>query len=478
MIVDSTALPEQVVDDVIASGFQSAGQRCSALRVLFVQEEIADKIINMIKGAMQELHVGDPSYLSTDVGPVIDLKAHSALCEHVDYLKNRSTLHHVCNTDHLSIIENNETAPKNYFFAPRLYEIDDLSVLKKEVFGPIVHVIRYKAENIENVIDQINGTGFGLTMGIHTRIEEKSQYLTARSRAGNIYVNRNMIGAVVGVQPFGGRGLSGTGPKAGGPHYLKNLVKLVEDENYAEVKQSQIELPENDTNIATNVESLTAQAKSIELEWSFTPLSQRISIIRQCLAQLSTNMPLSVKEATLANSLTLVREKLLLIEKKLENPSILPGPTGESNVLHLESRGLLVNVICNNTSFEFNLASITSAIACGNTVIVATDDSQSVATEIIVSALIKSGLPRGIINMTHVNNLPVLLKHPAISGAVISRNSTYSQYVNERVSGRKGAILPVIIGDATTAMFNKMLTEKTVTIDTTAAGGNASLMTM
>ena len=223
MIVDSTALPEQVVDDVVSSGFQSAGQRCSALRVLFIQEEIADKVIDMIKGAMLELHVGDPAYFSTDVGPVIDSKAFGALNDHVTYLEGvaqqgKATLHYTC-----KLPEMGDTG--HYFFAPRLYEIDDLSLLKQEVFGPCVHVIRFKGSEIDQVIDQVNATGFGLTMGIHTRIDQKAEFLAQRSRAGNVYVNRNMIGAVVGVQPFGGRGLSGTGPKAGGPMYLTRMVK-------------------------------------------------------------------------------------------------------------------------------------------------------------------------------------------------------------------------------------------------------------
>ncbi|MEC8208268.1 MAG: L-glutamate gamma-semialdehyde dehydrogenase, partial [Pseudomonadota bacterium] len=213
MIVDSTALPEQVVDDVISSGFQSAGQRCSALRVLFLQEDVADGIIEMLKGALKELHVGDPSLLSTDIGPVIDEKALKNLNEHVEYLKGNATLHYEC-----EIPDNNENGA--YFFAPRLYEIKDLSVLKREVFGPCVHIIRFKGTELDNVIDQINGTGFGLTMGVHSRIEERCEYLAKMSRAGNVYINRNMIGAIVGVQPFGGRGLSGTGPKAGGPNYL------------------------------------------------------------------------------------------------------------------------------------------------------------------------------------------------------------------------------------------------------------------
>ncbi|MCW8864999.1 MAG: bifunctional proline dehydrogenase/L-glutamate gamma-semialdehyde dehydrogenase PutA, partial [Colwellia sp.] len=212
MIVDSTALPEQVVDDVISSGFQSAGQRCSALRVLFLQEDIADTVISMLKGALSELHIGNPAKLSTDVGPVIDQKALDALNAHAQYMKAHGKLLFQC-----ELGSEVSQADGHFFFAPRLYEINDISVLTKEVFGPCVHIVRFKGDEIEQVIEKVNGTGFGLTMGIHTRIEHRAIELAQLSRAGNVYINRNMIGAIVGVQPFGGRGLSGTGPKAGGP---------------------------------------------------------------------------------------------------------------------------------------------------------------------------------------------------------------------------------------------------------------------
>lgn len=216
-IVDSTALPEQVVVDVINSSFNSAGQRCSASRVLFLQEEIADKIIHMLQGAMQELKVGDPMLLQTDVGPVIDEDARSMLEKHVDYLKQQ-------NAKLIYQVEVPDQYKDGTFFAPRAYEIPNLSVLKREVFGPILHVIRYAENELDQVIDEINHTGYGLTLGIHTRINEKVEYIQSRIRAGNAYVNRNIIGAVIGVQPFGGENLSGTGPKAGGPHYLLRLV--------------------------------------------------------------------------------------------------------------------------------------------------------------------------------------------------------------------------------------------------------------
>jgi RHH-type proline utilization regulon transcriptional repressor/proline dehydrogenase/delta 1-pyrroline-5-carboxylate dehydrogenase len=207
--VDSSALAEQVVDDVIASAFQSAGQRCSALRVLYVQEDIADALIDMIKGAMQELKTGDQAFLDTDVGPIIDAPAREALEAHLQKFDAKYVL---------------ARAPKaetnGNYFAPVLIEIDGIHVLKKEVFGPVLHVAKYKARDLDKVVDAINASGYGLTLGVHSRINSTISRVRARARVGNLYVNRNIIGAVVGAQPFGGEGLSGTGPKAGGPHYL------------------------------------------------------------------------------------------------------------------------------------------------------------------------------------------------------------------------------------------------------------------
>lgn len=216
MIVDSSALPEQVVADVLTSAFNSAGQRCSALRVLFLQEEIADKLIALLKGAMQELTLGDPSDLTTDIGPVIDRSAKEALQKHSQYLREIGKL--------IAEVPVPKELTHCNFFPPMAFEIPDLALLKHEVFGPILHVIRYKTKNLDKVIEAINNTHYGLTFGIHSRIHETVEYIYSRIRVGNCYVNRNMIGAVVGVQPFGGIGLSGTGPKAGGPHYLLRLT--------------------------------------------------------------------------------------------------------------------------------------------------------------------------------------------------------------------------------------------------------------
>lgn len=215
MIVDSTALPEQVVADVLTSAFNSAGQRCSALRVLFVQNDIADSLIKMLKNAMLEWQIGDPSLISTDSGPVIDEDACTMLQEHFKKMESEGRL--------IYQIPRPSTLNPGHYFMPALFELKDLSILKREVFGPILHVIRFEAKNLDHVIRSIAHTGYGLTCGIHSRIDNTVNYISERLPVGNTYVNRNMIGAVVGVQPFGGEHLSGTGPKAGGPHYIPRL---------------------------------------------------------------------------------------------------------------------------------------------------------------------------------------------------------------------------------------------------------------
>jgi RHH-type proline utilization regulon transcriptional repressor/proline dehydrogenase/delta 1-pyrroline-5-carboxylate dehydrogenase len=210
MLVDSSALPEQVVSDVIASAFNSAGQRCSALRLLCLQKEIAPRVLEILAGATAELVVGDPARLETDVGPVIDREAFETLEAHAARMDREARL--VCRA--------RAPGTGGTFFAPRAYELGSLDAIDREVFGPILHVVRFDAADIGRVLDAVNAKQYGLTMGVHSRIEETVEFVRARARAGNLYVNRNMIGATVGVQPFGGEGLSGTGPKAGGPRYL------------------------------------------------------------------------------------------------------------------------------------------------------------------------------------------------------------------------------------------------------------------
>jgi RHH-type transcriptional regulator, proline utilization regulon repressor / proline dehydrogenase / delta 1-pyrroline-5-carboxylate dehydrogenase len=216
MIVDATALPEQVVDDVVASAFTSAGQRCSALRVLYLQEEIADRVLEMLIGAMKCLRIGDPADPATDVGPVISVDARQRLTRHAQRMAGEAKLLYSCPVEHC--------AAGGHFFGPRLFELDSPGQLETEEFGPILHVFRYRAEALGQVFEAVRSTGFGLTLGVHSRLESLAEHAFRSLPVGNTYVNRNMIGAVVGVQPFGGQGLSGTGPKAGGPNYLQRFA--------------------------------------------------------------------------------------------------------------------------------------------------------------------------------------------------------------------------------------------------------------
>jgi RHH-type proline utilization regulon transcriptional repressor/proline dehydrogenase/delta 1-pyrroline-5-carboxylate dehydrogenase len=216
MIVDSSALPEQAVRDVLASAFDSAGQRCSAARLLFVQDDVASRVITMLKGAMAELRLGDPMDYATDIGPVIDEDARAVLEAHKARMRSEAKT--------IFDLPLPADCAKGIFVAPAAYELSSISALRREVFGPVLHVVRFAGDRIADVCASLNATGFGLTLGLHTRIEQTAAEVRRRVRVGNIYVNRNQIGAVVGAQPFGGEGLSGTGPKAGGPHYLTRFA--------------------------------------------------------------------------------------------------------------------------------------------------------------------------------------------------------------------------------------------------------------
>ena len=474
MIVDSTALPEQVVDDVISSGFQSAGQRCSALRVLFLQDDIADNVISMLKGALTELHIGDPAQLSTDIGPVIDQKALDALNAHSEYMETNGKLLYKCE------ISEEVASNQHFFFAPRLYEINDISVLKKEVFGPCVHIVRFKGNEIEAVVDKINGTGFGLTMGIHTRIEHRAFDLAKLSRAGNIYINRNMIGAIVGVQPFGGRGLSGTGPKAGGPSYLTRLVK---EKATPDAEQFNL-LPEQEEALVGDEKSekeallFMDKANAAEKHWRLTELNTRISCVRQLLAKIARVDIVDDLADDLNYTLKLSRSQLINIEKRLKKPQQLPGPTGESNIIYLENRG---NIICfadAKVSFHFWVLSIVTALATGNTVISVVSDLYYDEALAFRDKFIATGAGDDVFQVSRLRHLSTMLAHPALSGVVVDSNCDRKHYISEKLAQRQGAILPVISSEYFDNLIQRLVTEKTISIDTTASGGNTSLMTL
>ncbi len=474
MLVDSTALPEQVVDDVVTSGFKSAGQRCSAVRVLYLQEEIADKVISMLVGAMKTLVIGDPSNLETDVGPVIDQAALTRLQAHASHLDQHpnAKLHYSCRVP-------DEVSTQGYFFAPRLYELKDIRILNEEVFGPCIHVIRFNAAELESVIEEVNDTGFGLTFGIHTRIEERSQWLARLIRVGNVYINRNMVGAVVGVQPFGGRGLSGTGPKAGGPNYLSRL--MIEKATPVEAETALVELENTHaftggTSIEREADRLMSNACSVEKEWRLTDVNTRTSLVRQLLAKIATVDIVEEMADDLNATLATARAQLISIEKKLKKPLLLPGPTGEVNLLYYEPRGILICFADKNVTFEYWAMSIVSALALGNTVISVVTDYFYDEAVAFVEKFLQLGVPQNVLQVGRLHHTNRLLMADALTGVVIDSKSKRSVYFSSHLAKRKGAILPVITAEYNDNLIQRLLVEKVVSINTTASGGNQYLM--
>jgi RHH-type proline utilization regulon transcriptional repressor/proline dehydrogenase/delta 1-pyrroline-5-carboxylate dehydrogenase len=408
MIVDSSALPEQVVQDAISSAFDSAGQRCSALRVLFLQEDIADKTIKMLKGAMLELKVGCPDRLVTDIGPVIDAEAQQNLLAHINKLKGTAV-------NYFSLDLPASVTAAGTFVPPTVLEIRSLDELTQEVFGPVMHVIRYKRADLPKVVNQINASGFGLTLGIHSRIDETIDYITGRAHVGNIYVNRNIVGAVVGVQPFGGEGKSGTGPKAGGPLYLKRLQR-------GAVMTSQHE------RLATP--SLDALAV-----WSKMHGHERIASLAE-----------QYSRTTMLGQLT-----------------VLPGPTGERNTLALVPRGA---VVCAAGTLEGLLNQIAALLATGNIALVVAESAK----------LLPGDLPAAV--KDRVKTVGSLESFEGEFQIALVQ-SMLASGLHSLLAARSGALVSLIDTNEDGAIpLWRLVAERALCVNTTAAGGNASLMTL
>jgi RHH-type proline utilization regulon transcriptional repressor/proline dehydrogenase/delta 1-pyrroline-5-carboxylate dehydrogenase len=404
LIVDSSALPEQVVQDVLTSAFDSAGQRCSALRVLFLQEDIADKTIRMLKGAMQELRVGVPDRLSTDIGPVIDKEAQQNLLGHIERMRATAKRH-------FSLDLPDALQAQGTFVPPTVLEIGSMSELKHEVFGPVLHVVRWRRAELDKVVDTINATGYGLTLGVHSRIDETIAFITTRAHVGNIYVNRNIVGAVVGVQPFGGEGQSGTGPKAGGPLYLKRLQK--------------------------DAPPLVKHAR------------RGNSALDALLAWARSNGHGDV--AALADG---------YMETTLNGVRIdLPGPTGESNQLEFVPRG---TVLCAPNGVDSLLNQLAAAFATGNRALVLMETSPALPAAVQERVRFISG------RELDGSDVAMALVEQGLEGDL-----------RARLAARAGAIVGIVDtrAGAPVALW-RLVAERALCINTTAAGGNASLMTL
>ncbi|WP_256078595.1 trifunctional transcriptional regulator/proline dehydrogenase/L-glutamate gamma-semialdehyde dehydrogenase [Massilia sp. YIM B04103] len=406
MIVDSSSLPEQVVQDAISSAFDSAGQRCSALRVLFLQEDIADKTIRMLKGAMAELKIGSPDRLVTDIGPVIDAEAQQNLLSHIETTRKTAV-----NSFSLGL----PSDVNGTFVPPTVLEIRSLNELSKEVFGPVMHVIRYKRADLPKVIGEINASGFGLTLGVHSRIDETIDFITSRAHVGNIYVNRNIVGAVVGVQPFGGEGKSGTGPKAGGPLYLKRLQR------HAVLAST----PERRTTAAFDALAAWSKAKGLD---TVSKLSDKYA------------------HSSLLGSTT-----------------VLPGPTGERNTLSFTTRGA---VLCAASTQPALLNQIAAAMVTGNQALVLESSP----------ALLPADLPAAVKDRIQVFSK---LNEVKAGFQIALVESSLSASLRPELAARDGALVSVIdSNDDSEIPLWRLVAERALCVNTTAAGGNASLMTL
>ena len=417
MVVDSSALTEQVVVDVLSSAFDSAGQRCSALRILCLQEDVAERVVRMLKGAMAELEVDDPRQLSSDVGPIITAEARDAIATHIEKMRARG--HRVTQTPL------GERTAQGTFVAPTLIEVNKVADVEREVFGPVLHVLRYKREALDKLIDDINAAGYGLTFGLHTRIDETIARVVERIEAGNIYINRNIIGATVGVQPFGGSRLSGTGPKAGGPLYLSRLA--------AEPASSALDGMEGVGatvgGIRAYAEWLAARGHGLEAE--------------RCIGMMARS-PIGAR-----------------VELK--------APVGERNVYTLRPRGRIAAVGASESGLLIQIGAI---LATGNDAVV----SATLAERAL------SGLPPELAH--RIARVEDPLSAPALAFALLEGDKGATSETLGRLASRAGPIVRLqalsSAGLAAGEGYNlaDLVEECATATNTAAAGGNASLMTI
>jgi RHH-type proline utilization regulon transcriptional repressor/proline dehydrogenase/delta 1-pyrroline-5-carboxylate dehydrogenase len=401
MIVDSSALAEQVVADVIASAFDSAGQRCSALRILCLQEDIADRTLTMLKGALKELRIGRTDALKVDIGPVITAQAKETIEKHIAAMRKAGA--------HIEQQSLPAEAVNGTFVAPTIIEIRDIAELKREIFGPVLHVVRYRRERLGALIDAINATGYGLTFGLHTRLDETIAHVTSRVKAGNLYVNRNVIGAVVGVQPFGGRGLSGTGPKAGGPLYLGRLVGRAP---VFGARAGHLDSPLHD--FADWLEA------SGEIESA--------AVARRYGAASALGVDLT-----------------------------LPGPVGERNLYALHPRGRILMVPSTRAGLFEQMAAV---LATGN-------------RGMVKGMALPPGMPGNVAASFSTKG-----SEPLAAALVEGGEAKVSEVV-QSVAALPGPIVSVHAAQGDQALAYQcdwLLEEVSISINTTAAGGNASLM--
>jgi len=432
MIVDSSALTEQVVTDVVASAFDSAGQRCSALRVLCIQDDVAEHTLKMLRGAMAECRMANPERLSTDIGPVIDAEAQAGIERHIQAMRSKGRKVYQAVQDNQ---QDQDEWARGTFIKPTLIELESFDELKKEIFGPVLHVVRYNRQNLDQLIDSINTAGYGLTLGIHTRIDETIARITQRAQVGNMYVNRNMVGAVVGVQPFGGEGLSGTGPKAGGPLYLYRLLSSRPDDAV--------------------LHTLTRQDAELPAENSGRNL---LLTSHQAFNQWATEQQQS---ALLANS----QRYGELAQGGVVRP--LTGPTGERNTYALLPRE---RVLCLADDSADALIQLSAVLAVG---------SRALWPEAELQRDLFKRLP-SVVQKQIDFSADWQQSQLAFDAVIYHGDADQLRILCEQLAQRSGAIVSVqgFARGETNLLLERLLIERSLSVNTAAAGGNANLMTI
>nr|WP_154324823.1 trifunctional transcriptional regulator/proline dehydrogenase/L-glutamate gamma-semialdehyde dehydrogenase [Pantoea sp. 201603H] len=428
MIVDSSALTEQVVMDIVASAFDSAGQRCSALRLLCIQEDVADHTLQMLRGAMAECRMGNPERLSTDIGPVIDTEAKDKINSHIQAMQTKGLTVYQAAQDNR---QDSREWSHGTFVMPTLIELNAIGDLDKEVFGPVLHVVRFTRNTLPALVEQINASGYGLTMGVHTRIDETITQVVNSAKVGNLYVNRNIVGAVVGVQPFGGEGLSGTGPKAGGPLYLYRLL------SHRPADALSVTLNRQDGPVDAGMRPALLDAHKALSEWAKE--NHKLAEICHRYGELAQTGILR----------------------------LLPGPTGERNTFALLPRERVLCLADNETDILIQLAAVTSA---GSRALWQDDELH----RSLFSAL--PGAVQGRIDFSR----EVLARHEMFDAVIYHGDADQLREVCVNVAERDGPIVSVqgFARGETNLLLERLLLERSLSVNTAAAGGNASLMTI
>ncbi len=423
MVVDSSALLEQVVTDAMASAFEAAGQRCSALRVLCVQDDVADRLVEMLQGAMAEIRMGAPAHLAVDVGPVIDKRARTGIEAHVNAMQQAGCTVHRISANAL------DTLPAGTYVQPTLIEIDRIAQLDREVFGPVLHIVRYARRELPALLQAIQDTGYALTLGVHSRIEETIAQVMAHSHAGNVYVNRNMVGAVVGVQPFGGEGLSGTGPKAGGPLYLLRLLTICPQD--AALRSVQ----------ASGAAALPQPTPALQALHDWAVTQGRLPLAHAC-AQFAAASPAGL-QATLS------------------------GPTGERNVYRVQARARVLCLTGDQPSADADRLTQLAAVLAVDSRAVWPQSAQALHAQ----------LPAAVQSQVTLEDL---LHGQPVDAALLHGDATTTVYWQGQLAQHPGSIVTLTAlhpGD-TAVPLARLVSERSISTNTAAAGGNASLMTL